>query len=465
MSAAVISKRPICLYWSEVEKWTPTLSLLRFGKLPDEWQLLPVYKFATQIDSKERVAPNTEYQMAGVKWYGEGVFHRETVLGKEQSANYLHSLKPGCIIYNRLFAWKESFAVVPENFVGFYVSNEFPQFELNNSVALTEYIYLLFTSKKVIKAVNAASIGSAAISRNRFKESDFFGFKVPIPPLAVQRKIVAYWRSAKQRIEAQFYRISKAESEISKEILASAAVQINPGERLPKIMAKRFKKLDRWGVEFNRYSWTLGNLIIGSSYACKQLSDFAWVNPSTEINLDLSDEVSFIPMESVDGKEGRITAPQERKVKRVNSGYTRFQEGDILWAKITPCMQNGKSAIANNLINGIGFGSTEFHVIRSKNTSIIKNEFIHLILRLTEVRKAAMRYFVGSAGQQRVPKDFLEGLYIPIPPLQVQLDILDKVGIEKFNIEKERSDMRQERISLEKDMEQIILGLRPVEEI
>ena len=94
MSAVVITKRPSCLYWSEVEKWTPTSSLLRFGKLPNGWRILPVYEFATQINNKERVEPNTEYRMAGVKWYGEGVFKRETVLGKEQSANYLYPLKP-----------------------------------------------------------------------------------------------------------------------------------------------------------------------------------------------------------------------------------------------------------------------------------------------------------------------------------------------------------------------------------
>ena len=89
--------------------------------------------------------------MAGVKWYGDGVFHRETVIGKEQSANYLYPLRPGAIIYNRLIAWKESFAVVPDDFAGLYVSNEFPQFEINKAVALPEYVYLLFTSKKVIQ--------------------------------------------------------------------------------------------------------------------------------------------------------------------------------------------------------------------------------------------------------------------------------------------------------------------------
>lgn len=91
-------KRPSCLYWSEIEKWLSTSSLLHFGKLPDGWRILPVNKFATQIEIKEKVEPCSEYKMVGVKWYGEGIFHRETVLGKEQSAKYLYPLKPGAII-------------------------------------------------------------------------------------------------------------------------------------------------------------------------------------------------------------------------------------------------------------------------------------------------------------------------------------------------------------------------------
>ena len=159
--------------WSEIEKWTSTSSLLRFGKLPSGWQMLFVNEFASQIFNKESVDPEKEYKMAGVRWYGEGVFHRETVFGKDQSATYLSPLKTGAFIYNRLFAWKESFAVVTPEFEDLYVSNEFPQLELDETIVLPEYVYLLFNSRKIIRAVNVASIGSSAVSRNRFKESDF----------------------------------------------------------------------------------------------------------------------------------------------------------------------------------------------------------------------------------------------------------------------------------------------------
>lgn len=138
-----------------------------------------------------------------------------------------------------------------------------------------------------------------------------------------------------------------------------------------------------------------------SPYYRGALSSFYHVNPKTLLpEFENEDEVSFIPMEAVDDKDGRIYL-QESTFGQVRKGYTVFKENDLLWAKITPCMQNGKSSVAYGLKNGVGFGSTEFHVLRvkDKNVSI---EFLWNILRLDSFLKAAQGAFGGSAGQQRV---------------------------------------------------------------
>ena len=90
------------------------------------------------------------------------------------------------------------------------------------------------------------------------------------------------------------------------------------------------------------------------------------INPRRTANLSSESECSFIPMEYIDDELGIIIKKTIRQVKEVEKGYTFFQGNDILFAKITPCMENGKCVIAKGLINGIGFGSTEFHVIRAK---------------------------------------------------------------------------------------------------
>lgn len=463
MSSSVTQTFPkaFTVSFSVLKRWDPN----SFHDIHWHWPsdvMAPIGSVLTPRKEKVDRSTNNFSDLMPVTIHFNGSIEPRKISENKEYSMELFWARPGDIVASKIDLKNGAVAIIPNNWNKAVVTNHFAVYEPNLERLDQKYFHLLIQANFFKQHLWRNKVG--AEGRKEVKLKFFESLKIPIPQLPVQEKIVEYLESVKLKFELQRNKISIAQSEITREMLASAAIQINPGVRLPKIMSKRFKKIDRWGVEFNRYSWTLGDLIIGSIYDCKPLSNFAWVNPSTEINIGLSDEVSFIPMESVDDKEGRIVRPQKRKVKQVISGYTRFQEGDVLWAKITPCMQNGKSAIAKNLTNGIGFGSTEFHVIRSKNTSILKNEFIHLILRLTEVRKAAMRYFVGSAGQQRVPKDFLEGLHIPIPPLQVQLDILDKVGIEKSNIEKERSDMRQQRISLEKDVEQIILGIRPVED-
>ena len=128
-------------------------------------------------------------------------------------------------------------------------------------------------------------------------------------------------------------------------------------------------------------------------------------------------------MPAVDERNGVIARPELKPYQEVRKGYTFFEEGDVLFAKITPCMQNGKHAIARNLLDGIGFGSTEFHVLRPGER--VAAEWIHFFLRQASVLEAATAHFEGSVGQQRVPADFLRKLQIPLPDLAEQHQLIE----------------------------------------
>ncbi|MED1876060.1 restriction endonuclease subunit S [Brevibacillus borstelensis] len=163
------------------------------------------------------------------------------------------------------------------------------------------------------------------------------------------------------------------------------------------------------------------------------------VNPP-KINLpsiQSDDLCSFIPMAAVCEKNGVISGIEERKFIDVKSGYTQFIEDDILFAKITPCMENGKTAIAKNLKNGFGYGSTEFFVLRASN--VVENRYIYYLLRSISFRKEAKQHMTGAVGQQRVPKAFIENYPLPLPPRHEQKRIADKVEnlLNKINQAKE----------------------------
>ena len=133
--------------------------------------------------------------------------------------------------------------------------------------------------------------------------------------------------------------------------------------------------------------------------------------------------VGFIPMAAVsDSATGEYVATN-RPLSEVRRGYTPFADGDILWAKITPSMQNGKTCIVKNLNNGIGLGSTEFHVVRVRDEGI-SPEFVFNFLGQDMIRQIATHSFTGSAGQQRVPLTFLQGLPFPAIPKARQLQLV-----------------------------------------
>lgn len=150
-----------------------------------------------------------------------------------------------------------------------------------------------------------------------------------------------------------------------------------------------------------------------SSHVTQPLSTYVNVNPEVDVStMDVSDPVGFIPMQAVsDGATGEYTYVT-RPLNEVRRSYTPFVDGDILWAKITPCMQNGKVCIVDGLPNSVGFGSTEFHVLRV-HADGVSSEFVKEFVSQATLRRIATYMFTGSAGQQRVPSSFLQDLPFP----------------------------------------------------
>jgi type I restriction enzyme S subunit len=156
-------------------------------------------------------------------------------------------------------------------------------------------------------------------------------------------------------------------------------------------------------------------------------ADVCLLNPKKGEVAKVADNtpVSFVPMSRVDDVSGTMDASDARSIGDIRNGYTYFAEGDVVFAKITPCMENGKSAIARNLANGVGFGTTEFHVLRP-GPSVI-SEWLHLFVRNKAFREEAKKNMHGAAGQQRVPLEFLKEAVIPIPPIDEQRRIVARI--------------------------------------
>jgi type I restriction enzyme S subunit len=162
-------------------------------------------------------------------------------------------------------------------------------------------------------------------------------------------------------------------------------------------------------------------------WAWPAIGEVTELNPSKPSRNALPGDapVTFVPMPAVDAARGSINAPEERPFHEVRKGYTAFRDEDVIFAKITPCMENGKVAIARGLMNGLGFGSTEFHVLRPSGAVI--SEYLYHFLRQTTFRQTAEAQMTGSVGQKRVPADFLTKAALPLPPRCEQQRIVAQV--------------------------------------
>lgn len=192
-------------------------------------------------------------------------------------------------------------------------------------------------------------------------------------------------------------------------------------------------------------------------YENMPLSHLAYINPNTRFPYqDKEMVISFVPMEAVNEIYAEINGNNDCPIAETK-GFTRFQEGDLLWAKITPCMENGKSAVAKGLTNGYGCGSTEFHVIRSKNDDVLV-EYIHSLLHMKLVRQTAKLYFGGSAGQQRVATDFLEDFNVPLPSKRKQQEIVDYIARIRIQAKTLREEGNIILDDAKRKVEQMIIG-------
>ena len=219
--------------------------------------------------------------------------------------------------------------------------------------------------------------------------------KIPVPPLTEQKRLV-------KKLDAIFTQIAQAKAAAEKNL--RNAKELFAGY-LQQIFANP------------RENWQE-----------KNLGEVCDIRPSKqEVSHEVKKNplVSFVPMADLGILNKKIYWSKEKRLQTVFKDYTYFADGDVLLAKITPCFENGKLGIAQGLSNGIGFGSSEYFVFRSKEK--LSAEYLFYALSRESFRKKGKQNMSGAVGHQRVSKEFIESFKIPIPPLAEQKRLVKKL--------------------------------------
>lgn len=315
-----------------------------------------------------------------------------------------------------------------------------------------DYLYNVLKLNLSLKQMQQRSTGG---NYPAITQEELGKILIPLPPIDIQIDFVsqlkeAYLEKYKKDFEAKLL-LESIDTYLLNEL----------GISLPEVrneLKDRVFLLNRSELEgrFDPTVYKDGIKLISPKWDNEKLSKVAFVNPGGAYKGKTAETpISFVPMEVIDETFSEITTMDETMIKQA-SGFTKFREGDLLWAKITPCMQNGKSAIAKNLTNGLGCGSTEFFILRPKDERLVI-EYLHVILHMKCVRKTAMLYFGGSAGQQRVPASFLENFNLPLPPKEKQVEIANHVYELRQQAKALQEKGKQILESAKQEVEQLIL--------
>ena len=300
------------------------------------------------------------------------------------------------------------------------------RFKFAESQASPRFVYWWTKTRAFERWI--AAVRRPSVQANINKE-EFKACPIPLPPIRVQDELTILMDAARDERKAKLAEADALLKGVDDFVMDALGITPIP-EDSRRVFALRRGDLTESSLDPFHYAPRLRgflNALRAHPSASEPLSAYAEINPQTDVSsLRPEDVVGFIPMNAVsDGASGDYEI-SERPFSEVAKGYTRFADGDILWAKITPCMQNGKSCLVDNLPNGAGAGSTEFHVIRIKARGVLP-EFVKEFISQRSLRDVAVHSFTGSAGQQRVPADFLANLPFPAVSEQRQSEIVDAI--------------------------------------
>ncbi|MBQ7855902.1 MAG: restriction endonuclease subunit S [Alistipes sp.] len=393
------------------------------------YPMMRIGEFLKRNKTAVTIEDDVTYKRPRIRVRNGGISLRDEIIGEKIGTKSQFLISKGQFLLSKIDARNGAFGVVPEELDGGVITGNFWTFDVDYSIVNPHYLALLTTTDAFIQFCEQASNGTT--NRHYLQEPLFLNIKVPIPSLEEQNKLVEAYNDIMVFIRMEEMKAVDIDVKAIVNVRNALGVALYPGHIEKKLIHyNHFSSIDSWSVSQILHA---ENSPFGKSkFICKKLSDLAFINPKTDLSmLSDADNMSFIPMEDISDDYGEWVGRKTGSKSDIK-GYTKFQDGDIIWAKITPCMQNGKSTLLSNLINGKGYGSTEFHVVRIKLSDVLP-QYIHTLLRHFDVLSDAKKYFTGSAGQQRVPTSYLENLLIPIPPLDVQKQIADEYtnGIEQ----------------------------------
>ncbi len=397
-----------------------------------------------------------EYKRCTAKLHRQGIVLRDIIKGRDIKTKKQQVCKSGQLLVAEIDAKVGGYGIVPSELEGAIVSSHYFLFNIKEDKLNRLYLHYFLKTDDFFNQIKPQGTTNYASIRPR----DVLKIKIQLPSLKRQKEVAEkldrFFKNQEllnKQNENNVEILNKLRQSILQEAVQGKLVPQDPNDEPASILLERIKEEKERLIKEGKIKKQkpLSPITedeipyeLPKGWKWVRLGEIGDINPRNDIDDDL--KVSFVPMRLIKDGFSNKHSSEIKKWKDIKKGYTHFRENDVVIAKITPCFQNRKSAVMKNLANGFGAGTTELFVIRSY-ANCVAPEYFLILFKTESFIQGGVATYTGTAGQQRVKKNYIVNLPFPLPPLNEQKRIVEKVGqlmalcdeLEK-NIEQSKKD-------------------------
>ncbi|MEJ5241911.1 MAG: restriction endonuclease subunit S [Anaerolineales bacterium] len=453
-TVATIFPRAFAVCFSEIERWDPA----SFHRILWHWPSAVMRPLGSVLRMRKEKVDRSNVNFADLQpitiHFDGSIDRRQVDAGREYSMDLFYA-RPGDIVVAKIDLKNGAVGLVPNDWHNVVVTGHFAVYEPDRSSLVAEYLCLLVQTSFFKAHLWRNKVG--AEGRKEVKLDFFKAQRIPLPPLPVQRKIVAAWEAARKDAASAAEKIAELEREIEAQFLADLGITPPLQCIGPKCLSVWWRNLERWDLAFARRPPFNPN---SKTYPNARLKDAVQpirhttrrVLPSMTPNEDFN----YIGMENVESITGRLVDFSSRKGSAIKSSCVAFDRNHILYGKLRPYLR--KVVDCSELPMTEGIASSEFLPLRpSKNVTQSWLAFYLRSVAIAEQAKAAI-----GARMPRIAPDALLNFIIPIPPLSVQHEIMKRISARRAEIAKMKREAKAALEAAKADVEAMILGTKPV---
>lgn len=448
--------KAFAVWFKDLDRWNPSSFILSTWHWPKEY-IAPI---ATAIERKKIEAnPKTIdfglVQTITLHFNGE-IVERNGKVPKDFKGK-LFVANPGDVIYSKIDVRNGAIGIVPDAMQQVCVSSEFPVYSVKSTKAFPQYIKLLFRTEFFRKTIN--SLISGASGRKRVQPEQLEGINIPLPPLPVQQTIVDRWLNAHEEIRAANDRIEAIKQSQEKWLLQRLQIELSPSISKKGAFILEWRELERWDTLFYRDDFTkLEKQLLSMRHA--RLGEILNFTSRLWKAADFpSGDFEYVEISSVNKDDGIIGSKTVKIEEAPSRATTLLKDGDIILATTRPYL--GAFAIVqqkyNNCVCSSGFALADAIKIPD-----VEKEFLLLFLKSSAGLRQMERRMTGGL-YPAVVQDELEKILVPIPPQELQREIIKSAIEVNSKIVQERKAAERKSREIKAEIESLILGTKRID--